>query len=882
MTSWMSCVLRSGNWMNPCCFGIAWVFPNRCCGVPYGVLQNVVSRIVALGYINLAPLQSEDVDVWCRFHLDECSITRFVFCTAPSISDLIPIVAPGACGLVVLEVAQNGAIAGLRAPPEITTILQSRLPWMHLEIVDDLSSVPFNRHILIETLRLLMKLGCVHLAPKHVTLQGECDLDQFVLDESSSTRFVFCTAPILSDMTIEEHEAFGIVTVDFEESGAVVRFRASSEASHIVQERLHWMSQGVLEYFGSSDARQTSFNDVMLKETLYVFNTLGYKKTDSSPTRYTLSGAMPSSRSAEVELRGKVEATQQSMTGVLRELHALKDSMVAKSAWSEMLASAKKDVEAAVAEADFKLRGEVDSIHQSMAGVLQELHTLKDSMSAMSTHAEMGSCMKEEIGNAVAEAKRELRSELGQPFTESPSQGRPEPSHSRVEDQPVDSAHVMPCATTTNGSGRSRVTAMIDMSQPASRLIRLACHDLHAEEFAFEALPNGIRVCALVGEQLESEEIYRKVFDDTEGHFELREDECSYEDGILLVVLKRAPPRRMMLKATFGARLEPLEEHAAVNAFSACPSQLEHFVLSQSPSDCSQSVATSDWFKPDTPSAAWPDGELGHDGHAGGSSGANQVAGGGLSEESSSHAGGSGSARSVLSWASAAASSQAPHCFLPDTPFRCDETGRFVRAAELSRAGGELLCGPNGAKARVLRRVPHRAQLRNFVSIRTADAHGAFVITEDHRLLVRGENSEVVPCTALDLAEAVVKGHCPQAVYDGRIFHEVVSAQRFSREAPVIEVWFEGDAAALAWVLPRRRRSASAESTPLAVLGQRLTAAELRLTAGNLGLRAVRTFLDPIEPAGPIARPHRPRSVGAQPLPGGCWSIGTEPQQAMT
>ena len=48
------------------------------------------------------------------------------------------------------------------------------------------------------------------------------------------------------------------------------------------------------------------------------------------------------------------------------------------------------------------------------------------------------------------------------------------------------------------------------------------------------------------------------VFDIADGLFELREEECYYEDGVLSILLKEAPPKRMKLRKWTTSGLERL------------------------------------------------------------------------------------------------------------------------------------------------------------------------------------------------------------------------------------------------------------------------------------------------------------------------------------
>merc|ERR1712039_690910 len=105
---------------------------------------------------------------------------------------------------------------------------------------------------------------------------------------------------------------------------------------------------------------------------------------------------------------------------------------------------------------------------------------------------------------------------------------------------------------------------------------------------------------------------------------------------------------------------------------------------------------------------------------------------------------------------------------------------------------------------------------------------------------------------------------------DGDGFHTVIGAEEFVKTTELVEVQFEDDAAGLAWLLPRRRRSASHGSIAVAVLGKEFDFVDA-------GLVQRRTFID--VPAAQAPHEPRSRSAGSCPKGDSCWSVGTELQK---
>jgi len=94
------------------------------------------------------------------------------------------------------------------------------------------------------------------------------------------------------------------------------------------------------------------------------------------------------------------------------------------------------------------------------------------------------------------------------------------------------------------------------------RYIRIECPQAEQDCICIEAIPNGVRVqieesaCRNVCGGRSSVFFEREFHYDhrTEGCFELREDECSFDGGAIHLILRRMPPRRM----TFAGSLVPM------------------------------------------------------------------------------------------------------------------------------------------------------------------------------------------------------------------------------------------------------------------------------------------------------------------------------------
>jgi len=83
------------------------------------------------------------------------------------------------------------------------------------------------------------------------------------------------------------------------------------------------------------------------------------------------------------------------------------------------------------------------------------------------------------------------------------------------------------------------------------RQISIECPGVDAEEITIVGLPNGVRV-KISGTAFQQDFHYDHNVD---GLLELRHDECSYQNGLLLLVLRRAPLQQMTFQKSQPARL---------------------------------------------------------------------------------------------------------------------------------------------------------------------------------------------------------------------------------------------------------------------------------------------------------------------------------------
>jgi len=160
-------------------------------------------------------------------------------------------------------------------------------------------------------------------------------------------------------------------------------------------------------------------------------------------------------------------------------------------------------------------------------------------------------------------------------------------------------------------------------SVDASKLIRIIAPGVSEDEISIHVLPNGARVSIMGSFACESSlDLTRAPFQQdflfdvrVDGILELREDECSLDRGVLLLVLRHAPPRQMRWRAGVGLNTSKQfsEAHTVTPGLSAslCTSDSspQFFAMTPATSECG-SWPTQAMFDDDVASelsqtAAW-------------------------------------------------------------------------------------------------------------------------------------------------------------------------------------------------------------------------------------------------------------------------------------
>merc|ERR1712061_815005 len=103
------------------------------------------------------------------------------------------------------------------------------------------------------------------------------------------------------------------------------------------------------------------------------------------------------------------------------------------------------------------------------------------------------------------------------------------------------------------------------------------------------SMPNGVTVEILTRRHEGAPEKYTRNFqyDNSEGLFTLCEDECTFRNGVLLLVLKKEPRVKMRFGKAGHASLQTVDESAA-STLAKGSGGAEHITtMSPSPSDSS-------------------------------------------------------------------------------------------------------------------------------------------------------------------------------------------------------------------------------------------------------------------------------------------------------
>lgn len=198
------------------------------------------------------------------------------------------------------------------------------------------------------------------------------------------------------------------------------------------------------------------------------------------------------------------------------------------------------------------------------------------------------------------------------------------------------------------------------------------------------------------------------------------------------------------------------------------------------------------------------------------------------------------------SWSFVSITSLGPRCFPPGAIFQTME-GRCITAAELRGAGGDLLQGPDGKCARVVRAVTHKAKERDFVCIEAGG--NSIEVTQDHRLIVCGPDGCPVDVPASRVT--------PQYVLTGKGFQPVTDRNENSKISEVVEVEFENDSPVLTWMRTTRKFRNPVHERAFIALGSR----DLRT------MEVKSTFVHASHPASGAAAHARSHSADAQLSP---------------
>merc|ERR1711971_1126389 len=105
-------------------------------------------------------------------------------------------------------------------------------------------------------------------------------------------------------------------------------------------------------------------------------------------------------------------------------------------------------------------------------------------------------------------------------------------------------------------------------TRDAAKHIRIECPGVEDGEIDIQAFPNGVQVVLPVPTSGDLDAVSPRTFErdfefdrKVDGCLALREDECSYDNGVLVLVLKRSRPQRMRLRcAASRTNLLPVAE----------------------------------------------------------------------------------------------------------------------------------------------------------------------------------------------------------------------------------------------------------------------------------------------------------------------------------
>lgn len=760
----------------------------------------------------------------------------------------------------------------------------------------------------------LERSGYELVAPKHLAAHSrncreqETDFGvqfQQLRDRDLDGPLVFIQQARLK--SVEDHHLVGPpgdVTVQVDENGVVSGFAAPDEVKLIIEEVHPWVCSDMTSRLRGTNLPCAPKLCKVLTSSVIA---LGYKPV-SAPVE-SVAGIYHFFRAS-----GPPSQPQEPVLTVV-EQRGLKERVAAdlQAKWQaqaeEFARRTRDELQSALRERD-ALLAEVLESQRAGRETMEALREQVEGQRALQASRAVEFDDFEAKLQALAEEQRSLRGELQQAVRERDS------LLAEVREK-------QPGRLQAVEDWRVKVYDADSGTASAAKHICIECPGVDANDIAFQDLGNGVHVHIAVADGSRADFDRDFYFDHRkDGFFELRPDEFVHENGILLLVLKRTMPKRMKLKhcgahPAHHAPLPTVSEEVQGERSKRAPMYFDIASVHRegSRADDSRSITSEakSWWQvgADARASAWPESEqdamsVGKDSlgrasqqsswvvpdyataslppsasqawppvHTLASSGAGSAATPPVKSSVSSRAAsastppvhsaassGAASAATVHSVASAPARGTTPCCFLPRTAFWSVEKKRYVAAAALNSAGGDRLLGPSGSEVLVRRAKGHAPVERDLVSLRLCGVRGAFVVTADHRLLTRGPNGEPVVCTGGDF----VRGSC-RCLYNGTDFHVVELAEHYTQSCRVVEVSFEGDGVALAWVLPRRSRS-SEERIPVAVPGK-------EPTLGDDGVCEQRTFLDCPCVAHSAAAGPRSLSVGARPLPTSSWSAGS-------
>lgn len=189
------------------------------------------------------------------------------------------------------------------------------------------------------------------------------------------------------------------------------------------------------------------------------------------------------------------------------------------------------------------------------------------------------------------------------------------------------------------------------------------------------------------------------------------------------------------------------------------------------------------------------------------------------------------------------------------------------------KSGGEVLLGPNKKLVRVVDVKKHPRCDRDVIHLATSDS--TFIITANHRLLVKGKTGTGVPVEAHQLCHHFGLG-TPYQIFNGDNFQSIVDAHREIRHIQVIDVCFDDVDSTVLASFPKRTRKKEPQK-PFVAFGREVADAPF----GRVGLEPGNGFATGSK-ASPSSRwsrlaisEHRARSEGADPDPHSAWSRGT-------